>query len=299
MEWTKLDIRKASVLKKQVDLALLTLKQSILEGELARRTALINSFVAEVDVIEEFRANNDSDERSILFERERLRLRKAVQEALSANPSDNVNRPSSNTSQIPTTTPGDNVFQFSNKNNTSSTKQQQPIINSPDRPRGAASNASLRVEQTIRAGNQISSPSKKIYDWEDGGSSKVRSEIDIDECIFYPAEEDGIYIRDNLVIGTEGGGEMKTIMNDPQDINGITTRNDVYFVLTADEINILASRLQHKKNTDKTVFKNRGSNSGVQHSTPYVEPSRITKGLLRPEQKNKWIDTKSIRPNAK
>ena len=80
MEWQRLDIRKASILKKQVDLGLAALKIAINEGDAQARGALIESFLVQIDEIEEFRSMNDSDERSILFERERLRLRKAVQE---------------------------------------------------------------------------------------------------------------------------------------------------------------------------------------------------------------------------
>jgi hypothetical protein len=45
MEWSALDIRKASVLKKQIDLALLTLKQSILEGNVVSAASDATSFV--------------------------------------------------------------------------------------------------------------------------------------------------------------------------------------------------------------------------------------------------------------
>ena len=69
MEWQKLDIRKASVLKKQVDLGLQALKTAISEGDNARRSSLVQSFLVQIDEIEEFRSMNDSDERSILFER--------------------------------------------------------------------------------------------------------------------------------------------------------------------------------------------------------------------------------------
>ena len=298
MEWTKLDIRKASVLKKQVDLALLTLKQSMLEGDGSRRQTLIQSFVTEVDIIEEFRANNDSDERSILFERERLRLRKAVQEAVAANPIGNLSN--SNTTGRPATPPDSNksVLQFgSQKANTSSgnrspkaVKRDAPL--SPDRPRGAAYNTSLSAPTAQRIGMSISSPTKKVYDWELGGGVKDRGELCVDDFTFFPASQSGIYIRDEAIIAGQSA-EVKA----SYEADG--SKQDCLFLLTADEINVLASRLQHRKHTDKSSFKNAGSTSGVQHSTPYVEPSRITKGLLRPDQPKKWIDKTSIRPNAK
>ena len=84
MQWQRLDIRKASILKKQVYLGLAALKTAANEGDAQTRGALVQSFLVQIDEIEEFRSMNDSDERSILFERERLRLRKAVQEYAAA-----------------------------------------------------------------------------------------------------------------------------------------------------------------------------------------------------------------------
>ena len=81
MEFPALDLRKASVLKKQVDLALLKLKQAVLDGDAEKKSELVQAFQIQIDAIEEFRTANDNDERSILFERERIRLRKGVQDA--------------------------------------------------------------------------------------------------------------------------------------------------------------------------------------------------------------------------
>jgi len=83
MEWCVLDIRKAGVLKKETDLALLAFEQA--KEEPSRRGQLVRAFQQRIDDIEEFRSQHDSDERSILFEKERLRLRKAVQDALKAS----------------------------------------------------------------------------------------------------------------------------------------------------------------------------------------------------------------------
>jgi len=281
MEWTKLDIRKASVLKKQVDLALLTLKQAFLDGDVTRKNALLVSFNNHIDNIEEFRAVHDSDERSILFERERLRLRKAVQEAQG---SANINSIFQGAAQVDGTR---------TESPTASTKSssgvRSPLPKSPEFSARSSQKEKKEVATIASAAPSLSqNPTKKIYAWESGIiNADIRSAIDIDNVTFVPAEEPGIYLRsDEMVTGAASTEKL-------------AKHADMFVVLSADEINILASRLLHSKQTDKAVFKNSYSAQGVQHSTPYVDQARIQQALLRPEQPDKWIDKTSIRPNAK
>lgn len=280
MEWTKLDIRKASVLKKQVDLGLLTLKQALLDGDVTRRNALLVSFNNHIDDIEEFRAVHDSDERSILFERERLRLRKAVQESQG---SASMGAHQGNTSGGDTQRSGSPAASTKN-----STGARSPL---PKSPEVSYRSSQKKKEDVITMSSAVptlsQNPTKKIYAWEsDVVNADIRSTIDIDNVTFVPAEEPGVYLRsDEMVTGNNAARQEKQV--------------DMFIVLSADEINILASRLLHSKQTDKSVFKNSYSAKGVQHSTPYIDPSRIQSGLLRPEQPGKWIDKTSIRPNAK
>jgi len=279
MEWSKLDIKKASVLKKQVDLALLTLKQALLDGDVTRKNALLVSFNNRIDDIEEFRAVHDSDERSILFERERLRLRKAVQEAQG-----------SASISILQGIPGDSARTESpSASAKNSSGGRSPLPKSPEFfPRNTQKEKKEVATIGSAAPSLSQDPTKKIYAWESGiVNADIRSTIDIDNVTFVPAEESGVYLRsDEMVTGAGGNNKEEKHV-------------DMLVVLSADEINILASRLLHSKQTDKAVFKNAYSAQGVQHSTPYVDPARIQHTLLRPEQPDKWIDKTSLRPNAK
>ena len=230
------------------------------------------------------------DERSILFERERLRLRKAVQESTSSSIANGQNNTNDGTNDAFKGAAGGahkNAYQT----------MKTPEVSA----RGAAANSSLRKNSPEKERSSITtpapsipqSPSKKIYAWEEKESSsadqiKERSTLVIDGANFVPAKEAGIYLRDNELTADVGLGTKENLKS-----------MDMFVVLTADEINLLASRMLHSKAKDKSIFKNAYSQMGVQHSTPYVDPSRVMAGLLRPEQPQKWVDKNSLRPNAK
>ncbi len=325
MEWTKLDIRKASVLKKQVDLALLTLKQAFLDQDTAKKNALLSSFASEVDAIEDFRAANDSDERSILFERERLRLRKAIQESSAVQ----VSGPSSAPASSHVFTGAAQMAAFSTPSQAYGSENRSAVkmgqgISTPAAParapevtaRGAAANASLNNPSPSKNDGTMAgqygtdmlshNPTKKIYAWEKGQTSEVRRPIIVEGAKFLPAEKVGMYIRDETIGAGRGGsssgggdgasGESKSAASG----TGSKQQHiDMFVVLTADEVNILASRLQHRKASDKALFKNQGAAKGVQHSTPFIDQARVQEQLLRPDHPDRWIDKVSIRPNAK
>jgi hypothetical protein len=283
MEWQKLDIRKASVLKKQVDLGLQALKTAISEGDNARRSSLVQSFLVQIDEIEEFRSMNDSDERSILFERERLRLRKAVQE-------------NSSSSAAATIQPQD----------TGSPKARKGLAaqRNPDGSYRNTLGVSFDEEEvdspSIRSkgGSPAREPAApaNIYSWENPDIVKpLRRPIAIEGTIFAPSEMDGVYVKDD-----ENLQEELAAVDESKSPAGAQDKYvDMYFVLTAEEVSTLASRLQHNKSHDKQLFKNAGSAQGVQHSTPYVDNARIENMLYRETQKERWTDQKDMRPNAK
>ena len=282
MQWQKLDIRKASVLKKQVDLGLQALKAAISEGDNARRSSLVQSFLIQIDEIEEFRSMNDSDERSILFERERLRLRKAVQENSSSSTA---------------------VSQSHDLNSPSATKSLASQRNT-DRSYKNASDVSFHeeVESPSAKVKGNSSPSKEpsapanLYSWENRQvTMPKRRPIAIEGTVFAPSETEGMYVKDD-----ESTREELAVVSESKTSAGTQDKYiDMYFVLTAEEVSTLASRLQHNKAHDKAIFKNVGSASGVQHSTPYVDSSRIENMLYRETHKERWTNKRDLRPNAK
>ena len=269
MQWQRLDIRKASILKKQVDLGLAALKTAVNEGDANTRGALVQSFLVQIDEIEEFRSMNDSDERSILFERERLRLRKAVQE-YAAQPNAGTNSSSSKSF-------GGSAS--AGKRSTSSSKgvsftTLDDLAESPRKKEGGIHVAS----------GSPASPSH-IYGWESEKRELKRTPIAIEGMVFAPAEEVGVYVKD----GEDPTEESKT---------GDEKFMDMYFVLSAEEVSVLASRIQ-KKSEDKAHLKSQASAMGVQHSTPYVDSARIENMLYRETHKERWTAQKDMRPNMK
>ena len=58
--FSKLDIRKASVLRKEIDIAIGLLNQSIEAGDVSKKSQLLNAFQIEIDIIEAFRSENEN-----------------------------------------------------------------------------------------------------------------------------------------------------------------------------------------------------------------------------------------------
>lgn len=270
MEWQRLDIRKASILKKQVDLGLGALKTAVSDGDANMRSALIQSFLVQIDEIEEFRSMNDSDERSILFERERLRLRKAVQEY-------------SVQSTASGGTPSGSKHPFSGSSSSdkrgSSDKKGVSFTTLDD-----LSESPRKKEGGIHVASGSPASPSHIYGWESEKRVVKRTPIAIEGTVFAPAEQLGVYVKD----GEDPTEESKT---DEKFM-------DMYFVLTAEEVSVLASRIQ-KKSEDKSHLKSQASAIGVQHSTPFVDSSRIESMLYRQTEKEKWTSGKDLRPNFK
>mmetsp|Transcript_1758 Transcript_1758/g.1767 ORF Transcript_1758/g.1767 Transcript_1758/m.1767 type:complete len:389 (+) Transcript_1758:35-1201(+) len=86
MEWSKLDLKKASVLRKEVDNALRLITQAVEKDDQNTLELLIQSIKLRSNEIEEFYAQNEDDDRAILFEKQRLRLRRSIQGLLPDSP---------------------------------------------------------------------------------------------------------------------------------------------------------------------------------------------------------------------
>jgi len=262
MEWLSLDIRKAALVKKEVDVALLALEQS--EG--TRRAAVLSSFQSRIDELDEFRAANESDDRAILFERERLRLRKAVQEAFSTS------------SSVPAT-PATESTTATRK--TPSTKQQRLFSKPPATPYVETSSFGEDEEKRIATTTtkKVKTPAK-IYEWEGKKIENERGMISVDGNVYAPCAEVGMYVS------------AKEDVEESEPEQYI----DLQIVLNKHEITLLASRIHKLGEGD---FKSQMSSGSVHHQTPYVDTTRVMKDLYRPEQPGKWTAEKPMRPNAK
>ena len=261
MEWLSLDIRKAALVKKEVDVALVALEQS--EG--ARRAAVLSSFHSRIEELDEFRAANDSDDRAILFERERLRLRKAVQEYLSS---------SSSVQSTPATE------STSATRKTPATKQRL-FSKPPATPYVEASSLGEEEEKkSATTTKKVKTPSK-IYEWEGKKIENERGMISVDGNVYAPCAEVGMYVS------------AKEDVDESEPEQYI----DLQLVLNKHEITLLASRI-HKLDPVGD-FKSQMSSGSIHHLTPYVDTTRVMKDLYRPDQPGKWTAEKPMRPNAK
>lgn len=84
VKWMPLELRKASNLRTEVDDAVLSFTAAIQRGDQAQVEAYRAAFGDRIDELEEFYLANDDDERAVLFEKQRLRLRRALQTAQQA-----------------------------------------------------------------------------------------------------------------------------------------------------------------------------------------------------------------------
>ena len=67
MDWTKLDISRAAVLKKEVDLSMKFLKEAVFNGQDTRIQELLTSFWSQIAAIDSFCMEHHDDERSVLL----------------------------------------------------------------------------------------------------------------------------------------------------------------------------------------------------------------------------------------
>lgn len=171
MEWTKLDLRKTSNLRKEVDNAI-----TILTSDEEHKPALISSIKKQIDDLEMFMNDIADDERVTLFEAQRNRLRKALQQTpppsninkLSATLNKSSNKTTDNiSSPVKVTETTLNLTQSAPTPNFFRLSQQAPkLYNEND--------LSLDGSQVFE-GSVVSTPSGKFEEGVGGSSSKKDS----------------------------------------------------------------------------------------------------------------------------
>ena len=76
--WAPLELRKASNLRREVDEACKRFNEAIETGNKALEKELRRAFAERIDQLEDFYLRHDDDERAVLFEKQRLRLRRVL-----------------------------------------------------------------------------------------------------------------------------------------------------------------------------------------------------------------------------
>jgi hypothetical protein len=291
MEWSNLSILNAAIVGKEVDTAINLLKRYY-EDSNPKLQSLVESMKRRSEELEVFFGQNDDgqrifplnakcaltdltnilicaiDERAVLFEKERMKLRKALQSVVGV-----ISPTYSSSKQLfPAAT--DQPIAIEELQDTKRTTRSEKTFSpektvSPDTflvsPRAVAQSKSKAIPphpMTKRMNTQI-------YAWE--GGREQRGKIQIDENSYVPTSVPGVYARED---GNEQSSSDKWL--------------DVKVVLTQEELTTLAARKKAMKRA-----KNLGLSStnfvSVQSSTPYIDPHRIIKETYRPDQPDKWI----------
>jgi hypothetical protein len=222
-----------------------------------------------------------SDERSILFEKQRLRLRRAIQSIAVGKKSDATPaRPSAVSIADQSATPASAVAA---RKDSSSAPRGSPGAKPPRSGVAASRTPPASASKSLQP----------IYNWEMANQSAVDSDADVirerittDAASFIPSNSLGIYVGD--------------VSEDSYTSDALV---DFQVVLSEEEFNVFVARRRNvvaeKKHSERFIDKSKASDkSTVLTSTPYVDPKRIQRELLRPPQPHKWVNQTGFRPTG-
>lgn len=268
-----MDLSKASVIKREVDVVIGKLND-IFNGSNSMnehsRSIFLASVQDRIQELENFFLVNSEDERSVLFEKERLRLRKAIQPLHTSRDAKSVVTSDRSFSA------GAMSQRLERVQSSQSIRDNRSLSQAP----GASLTASqLQTGNTTIASGQIQ-PSRKspnqerttIYSWEGGRERNAREAISIEDFHYEPTPIPGFYSR-----------RITEIDNDEMD-----KFVDFQIILTQEEMTALAARKKAQK-VDAKLHKNQAASSSVHTATPYVDPKRIAAEMLRPGHPDRWL----------
>lgn len=282
MDWQRLDLAQVSLIKKEVDLVIQRLNDlasaSTLDPDANNaKYYLINAVQARIVELDNFYLSNSDDERATLFEKERLRLRKAIQPYLSI-PSANRsvategNDKTVSTGSVQKSQPS--VSNSQNNNNNSA----PPTVKTMRSSNNSIANKSM-FSQSVSKKSQTGS-SQQIYAWEDRSEKHIRQEFYVDNFAFEPSSTPGFYNR-------KYGDEEEPPTSDKF--------IDFQIVLTHEEMTALAARKKSER-ADVKLVKNQAAQSSIQATAPYIDSKRIMKEMLRSgTHPDKWMVAETMK----
>ena len=220
------------------------------------------------------------DERSILFDKQRLRLRRAIQSiATGAVVAGARKGPALETTAgktvVPPSTP------VSHRDSVSRT------------PGGAVGRQVTNSKSSKRSPASSVMSVQPLYAWEmanHGGtgdsSAIIRERVNTDAASYIPSSSLGIYVNDTVDADSSATSDALI---------------DFQVVLSPEEFLVFVSRRRNavaeKKHSERFLDKSKqAESSSLTASTPYVDPKRIQKELMRPPQPHKWVDQSGFKP---
>jgi hypothetical protein len=344
MEYSKLNLAQASLVKKEVEVTQQKLHEVLQNNpanhsDLADNTIpmlnyqnykqkLISAVQNRIEELEHFYLQNSDDERAVLFEKERLKLRKILQNFLQSGNTRSVNDTRSvasantatksslhasainnNNVNIPAT-PQDDHQKGSLSNtsfNNASATHHHSITNSQNNVKSpsVANNASQLLSSTKSPTNQ-----SYIYDWEDRSQKPGRNTLVVEKVVFEPTTCPGFYKRKGHLQRRNQSSEQKHQQDDSeegtQDLELIEENEDherdqnkekffdFQIILTHDEMTALAAR-RKKDREDVKLSKSQAAATSIHSTVPYVDPRRIKLDLLRPGHPDRWIHPEGMK----
>jgi hypothetical protein len=281
MDWLKLDLTKVSAVKREVDMVSAKLNEyNTCEATSPETTRERANFLADVQMriqdLENFYLQNSDDDRAVLFEKERLRLRKIIQPFLTAKDnkslsasdrSQSVGGATSSQQRLERIASSQSIKDF--RTPVQQKPQQQPLGYSLS-PTIGGQISSTAIPLRRSPGTQ----ERSLYTWENGSlnTRNVRSTLTIDGRTFEPSPAAGFYFRKF------------------EEMSGVETDQCVDFqiILTQEEMTALAARKKAQK-VDAKLFKSQAASSSVHHAIPYVDPKRLSQEMYRPGHPDRWI----------
>lgn len=196
------------------------------------------------------------DERAILFEKQRLRLRRAIQNVKPASPMK-----------------ADRYDPTGDTGSVHSFKQQTHSL-SPGRP-----TTTFSVADSIRSS---STDMKPLYDWEIAQPVEAANERLIQQNeygSYMPCTEPALYMKSNPEADENTYIDFQIVLS-PEEFNVYASR-------------IKVRKAEMQKSRRAAAQTEHGKS--IAASTPYVDPKRIQRELYRPAQPDRWVSPTGFR----
>lgn len=227
------------------------------------------------------------DERSILFEKQKQRLRKGLLQYTSANE--------------PTSTTPVRVPTRAHQHSAVHTANDQILVTTHIHPKDSAvAPTEPAKELSYDADNTAfnkSLPGKgelsHLYSWEKPEKLE-RKRILLHGSSYVPSTTDGIYMREVRLLQEHGninGSPSVTKAIEPLPSNF----TDVQIMLTPEEFHALVARNKIATRSDLKLKNDYGQS--LLSSTPYIDPKRMGSNHYRPAKPEIWTTKEDFRPN--
>eukprot|EP00941_MAST-03F_sp_MAST-3F-sp1_P006096 g6096.t1 len=290
-KWSTLDISKGPSLPREAE-RVVKLQQSLIsklnlattnaekEVMLDALDALRTSIEHRVEELEDFYIQHDSDERSILFMKQRLKLRRLLHNDVDVSKAAVANTRPPPKHARPQTAP------TVGKRNEKKSKQKSAVAPSSVRP------SSVRVrkmkKKSVRDGNTVKSYEREPrLAYSTNKSLKQRFESDLSAArAKMKSRVEPIYSWET----PNDAVQQKVQLFGPVEFQLRLTEQEFYKFCSKRRER--AALLRHKKRNVKFQKK---ECQFLNMQGPYVDPPRILNSIYRCPDKSKWIDPKGIR----